>query len=79
MRLALAVPDSVERVAVGASTPAHLAELLTAPALTVNTRRVLSYRRLLERRNATETSQAARSADSRSGSLYGSASSGARL
>jgi len=33
LRLALAVPDSVERVAVGASTPAHLAELLTAPAL----------------------------------------------
>ncbi|WP_190816554.1 aldo-keto reductase family protein [Saccharopolyspora pogona] len=79
LRLALAVPDAVERVAVGASTPAHLAELLPTPGLTVNSELVASYRQLLERRSAAETSLAARSAGARNGSLSGNASSGARL
>ncbi|SDX99685.1 Predicted oxidoreductase [Saccharopolyspora shandongensis] len=79
LRLARAVPDGVERVAVGASTPAHLAELITAPRLSVNTRLVASYRRLLERRSAAETSTAASSAGARSGSVSGSVNSGARL
>jgi aryl-alcohol dehydrogenase-like predicted oxidoreductase len=55
LRLALAVPE-VERVTVGASTPAHLAELVTAPALTVDSQVVASYRRLLEQRSASATS-----------------------
>ncbi|OQO89626.1 hypothetical protein B1813_22195 [Saccharomonospora piscinae] len=79
LRLALAVPSGVERVAVGASTSSHLAELLAAPALAVHSQRISSYRMLLERRSAAETSTAARSAGARSGSLSGSTSSGARL
>ncbi|MGI8312874.1 aldo/keto reductase [Saccharopolyspora hattusasensis] len=78
LRLALAVPGGVERVAVGTSTPAHLTELLTAPGLVVNSRRVAGYRRLLERRSAAATSSAACSAGADSGSLSGSASSGTR-
>lgn len=79
LRLALAVPDRVARIAVGTSTPSHLAELLTAPDLAVNTQRVTSYRTLLERRSAAETSSAACSAGARSGSPSGSANSGTRL
>ncbi len=79
LRLALAVPDRVERIAVGTSTPSHLAELLTAPDLAVNAQRVTSYRTLLERRSAAETSSAACSAGARSGSPSGSANSGTRL
>lgn len=61
LRLAYELP-SVQRVAVGASTPAHLAELVTAPSLPVNTDHLAAYRRLLERRASSEsTSSAARS------------------
>lgn len=77
LRLALAVPE-VERVAVGASTPAHLAELVAAPSLAVNSRLVASYRQLLERRSAAATFSAACSAGARSGSPAGRSSSGAR-
>jgi aryl-alcohol dehydrogenase-like predicted oxidoreductase len=77
LRLALAVPE-VERVAVGASTPDHLAELVTACDLTVNSRLVASYRQLLERRSASDSCCAERSAGSRSGSPAGSANSETR-
>lgn len=78
LRLALAVP-AVQRVAVGVSTAAHLAELLAAPALTVNSRRVASYRELVQRRSSSATCCAAHSAGARSGSSAGRSSSGTRL